>query len=242
MDVGNCADCQALRDLHWDVQLRKSLHGRAVERERRWRRKAKEAEKQLRAQTAETERLAGQLEAAKAELVLLRQQWFGRKTERTKGAVEACAYLLDPSRSARVPREFLGEQAAGILSADRYSAYKTLLDMIRIAFCWAHVRRDFLRIHDGNKTLAPWAGGWVDQINALYRINRTRLAAPRDSQPFLAADRQLREALEQMAQRRDGELATATLHSTKRKGLTSLREHWSGTDALCRSPSRAHGQ
>jgi transposase len=444
MDVGDCTDCQALRDLHWDVQLRKSLHGRAVERERRWQRRAKEAEKQLRAQTAETERLAGQLEAAKAELVLLRQQWFGRRTERTKGSVEAggdapdaqdargrpdsssaprrgrgkqpgargngrkrrtrlateeishdlgedekscpacgkplapfpgtedseeidwevrfvrrvhkrkryrptcqckavpgivtaprppklipkglfscefwvelllnkflhgvplyrilkmmeaenlsisqgtltgglqkigallqplyvdilerarsarhwhmdetrwmvfaeragkighrwwlwvictadsCAYLLDPSRSARVPREFLGEQAAGILSADRYSAYKTLTDMIRIAFCWAHVRRDFLRIRDGHKKLALWAGGWVDQINALYRINRTRRAVPRGSDRFLAADRQLREALQQMAQRRDGELATATLHPRKRKALVSLREHWSG--------------
>jgi transposase len=136
--------------------------------------------------------------------------------------------VLDPSRSARVPREFLGEQAAGILSADRYSAYKTLTDMIVIAFCWAHVRRDFLRIRDGNKTLAPWGQNWVERINDLYRINRMRLAVPRDSEPFHTADRQLREAVQQMARTRDGELATATLHSTKRKALVSLREHWSG--------------
>ena len=127
-----------------------------------------------------------------------------------------------------MPREFLGEQAAGILSADRYSAYKTLTDMILIAFCWAHVRRDFLRIRDGHKKLALWAGGWVDRINALYRINRTRRAVPRGSDRFLAADRQLREALQQIAHRRDGELATATLHSRKRKALVSLREHWDG--------------
>ncbi len=36
MDVGNCTDCKAREDLHWEVEFRKSLHVRAVERESRW--------------------------------------------------------------------------------------------------------------------------------------------------------------------------------------------------------------
>ena len=54
-------------------------------------------------------------------------------------------YILDPSRSAQVIKEPFGENSQGILSVDRYSAYKAMakvLDII-LAFCWAHVRRDF---------------------------------------------------------------------------------------------------
>jgi transposase len=141
---------------------------------------------------------------------------------------DACVYLIDPSRSARVPRDFLGEKAEGILSVDRYSAYKTLDERILLAYCWVHVRRDFVRIHDSSKLLAPWADGWVERINGLYRINRARLAVPIGSDAFQAADGQLREALANMAQTRDVELAVPTLHSVKRKALVSLREHWSG--------------
>ena len=107
---------------------------------------------------------------------------------------DTCAYLVDPSRSARVPGDFLGENAAGIISADRYSAYKALGARILIAYCWVHVRRDFLRIGDGNKKLVAWADGWVERINELYRINRTRLAIKRDSESFQMAQPELRES------------------------------------------------
>ena len=41
-------------------------------------------------------------------------------------SADTCVYILDPSRSAEVPRRHLGENAEGIISADRYSAYKAL--------------------------------------------------------------------------------------------------------------------
>lgn len=57
---------------------------------------------------------------------------------------ETCCYILGPSRSSDVAKSHLGEDAEGIVSADRYSAYKVLGGgEIKISFCWAHVRRDF---------------------------------------------------------------------------------------------------
>jgi len=58
-------------------------------------------------------------------------------------------YVIDPSRSAAVPgAHFKGlSQDRVIIVCDRYSAYKKLarlLPIILLAFCWAHVRRDFL--------------------------------------------------------------------------------------------------
>ncbi|MEW6744813.1 MAG: transposase, partial [Planctomycetota bacterium] len=40
--------------------------------------------------------------------------------------------------------------AAGILSVDRYSAYKTFVESVAgrilLAFCWQHVRRDYFKV------------------------------------------------------------------------------------------------
>ena len=58
-------------------------------------------------------------------------------------------FVLDPSRSAAVPgAHFAGLQSGQcIIVCDRYGAYKKLArlsEVILLAFCWAHVRRDFI--------------------------------------------------------------------------------------------------
>ncbi len=57
-------------------------------------------------------------------------------------------FKLDPSRSSAVPKGHFGESASGVISADRFSSYKPLMTDGRfvIAYCWAHVRRDFITI------------------------------------------------------------------------------------------------
>ncbi len=71
---------------------------------------------------------------------------------------DTCVFILDPSRSAKVPGEHLGEDAEGIISADRYSAYKALGEGIRVAYCWTHVRRDTRHHRCGRRPLAPRGG------------------------------------------------------------------------------------
>ena len=97
---------------------------------------------------------------------------------------ETCVYLLEPTRSAKVPKSHLGEDAAGIISADRYAVYKTLGEEIRVTFCWSHIRRDLIRIWNGYKKLRPWAAAWVERINDLYKQNAKRLAVLSDPDMF----------------------------------------------------------
>ena len=89
-------------------------------------------------------------------------------------------YCIDPSRSAAVPgAHFAGLQNDKvIIVCDRYSAYKKLArlaDNILLAFCWAHVRRDFLDAGRSFSELEPWALQWKERIGMLYHLNGLRL-------------------------------------------------------------------
>ena len=50
-----------------------------------------------------------------------------------------------------------------VLVCDRYSAYKSLAldcDELILAFCWAHVRRDFLKAARSWPELERWMSTW----------------------------------------------------------------------------------
>jgi len=141
---------------------------------------------------------------------------------------DTCVFILDPSRSAKVPGDHLGEDAEGIISADRYSAYKALGEGIRVAYCWTHVRRDYKRVRDEYKKLHTWGQQWVDRIGEIYRLNDERLAVRSDPDRFAQRDQALRTALAKMAEVRDEELADESLHIAQRKALNSLQVHWQG--------------
>jgi len=84
-------------------------------------------------------------------------------------------YIVDKSHSAKVPKEHLNDAWGRILNIDRYSAYKTLADMIQLAFCWSHVRRDFINIltrYPDKKALNDWANKWIKWIGQLYALNK----------------------------------------------------------------------
>jgi len=141
---------------------------------------------------------------------------------------DTVVYLLEPTRSAKVPKNHLGDHAEGIINADRYAAYKTLGENIFVAFCWTHVRRDFIRARDGYRGLRDWGEAWVTRINELFHLNHQRLAVYSDPEAFQAKDRILRDAVDAMADTRDRELADSGLHPAARKALESLRNHWKG--------------
>ena len=101
-------------------------------------------------------------------------------------------YNVDPSRSAAVPgAHFVGMQHEMIIIVcDRYSAYKKLARLsgrILLAFCWAHVRRDFLDAGRGMPELRAWALEWKERIATLYHLNALRLE---HWQPNLPLDQQ----------------------------------------------------
>jgi len=74
---------------------------------------------------------------------------------------DAVAYVLDATRSHDVPESHSGKAVESVLVVDRYSAYKAMAQVksgkLQLAFCWAHVRRDFVRVGKGYPELKQWA-------------------------------------------------------------------------------------
>jgi transposase len=150
-----------------------------------------------------------------------------------KSDTVAC-FVLDPSRSAKVPGATLQGVSQGILSVDRYSAYRKFARQtpgVSLAICWAHQRRDFLRVANDHPALWGWAMGWVEQIAQLYRLHALRRGhydRATDQAAFMDSDTQLRELIEVMdVQCRSG-LGDAQLAAPARKVLRSMRTHWPG--------------
>lgn len=128
---------------------------------------------------------------------------------------EVIYYQMDPTRSATVPLAHLAELKASqaIVVCDRYSAYKKLARLnaaIILAFCWAHVRRDFLKIAAGYPVLKEWALDWVAEIGTLYHLNHQRLAQWQETLPlaeqslaFQQEQKRLESRIERMITRCD---------------------------------------
>jgi transposase len=153
---------------------------------------------------------------------------------------DTVVFLLNASRGHEVPEDHYRAESRGVLVVDRYSAYKAMSwvkrGLIVLAFCWAHVRRDFIRVGKGWPPLKTWALEWLRRIRELYRLNRRRLAAKRDSAEFRQADGCLRQAVAQMKTQMETELARADLATPCRKVLISLREHWEGLTRFVDDP------
>ena len=156
-------------------------------------------------------------------------------------AGEDCVvYVLDPTRSHEVPEGHFPADTAGVLIVDRYSAYKAMQQVVDgkliLAFCWAHVRRDFVRVGKGYPELKEWALAWLRRIRELYRLHRQRRQHEPSSPEYTEADARLREHVLAMCQQRDAELADPKLREPCRKVLTSLQEHWSGLTVFLDDP------
>ena len=144
---------------------------------------------------------------------------------------DSVVFILDQSRSAKVPEDHLNQALQAFVSVDRYSAYKAVAKNgdIELAFCWAHVRRDFIDIAKGYSNLEAWAMDWVDEIGNLYHLNKNRLEAPADQPERIEAQDELEKAVEEMARKREAQLQRQpALHPAAQKALESMRRHWDG--------------
>jgi transposase len=154
---------------------------------------------------------------------------------------DSVVFTLDKGRAHDVPENHFGEKARGIVVVDRYSAYKAMKQVkegrLRLAFCWAHQRRDFLDVEKSWPKLSDWTSGWVARIAELYRRNDERLAAKEKSRDRKEKDRKLRESVEAMRQQMEKELADEKLHPAARKVLESMKEHWQGLTIFVDEPA-----
>jgi transposase len=155
-------------------------------------------------------------------------------------AAEVVVFVLAQGRAHDVPEQYLGPQAQGILVVDRYKAYQAIdqvkKGLIVLAFCWAHVRRDFLAVARTWPGQEGWALAWVERIGALYQLNDARRAVLEAPAQFASADAQLRAAVTALGQQGESELAGPLLHPARQRVLESLGEHWTGLTVFVEHP------
>jgi hypothetical protein len=111
------------------------------------------------------------------------QLWAYARDDRPWGGSDppGVAYVYAPDRKAERPITHLAE-FTGILQVDGYGGYRALAERgnVRLAFCWAHVRRRFYELAAAGP--APIASEALERIAGLYAVEgeiRGRTAAER---------------------------------------------------------------
>jgi transposase len=90
-----------------------------------------------------------------------------------RGPSHPCvAYVYSEDRKDARPAEHLA-RFAGVLQVDGYAGFKRLAGeradgSVRLAFCWAHMRRGFFQFHASTKS--PLAAELLTRVAALYAI------------------------------------------------------------------------
>ena len=141
------------------------------------------------------------------------------------------------NRSSDVPRSYLklDERLEDLtLSCDRFSSYKAL--KIALSHCWAHARRDFIKVGRYVKGNRTWACKWLGRIRRLYRLNRKRLGFSPGTKDFVRFDTELRTLVGEMNQACVEELSDPKLKSARKKVVTSLQNHWQGLTVFVDNP------
>lgn len=80
----------------------------------------------------------------------------------------AIVFVVRLSRGAKVAKELLGEQYAGLLVSDRWSGYRWV-DLARRQLCWAHLIRDFQKLADSRGKAVAIGKALGDQAKLLFQ-------------------------------------------------------------------------
>ena len=159
---------------------------------------------------------------------------------------DAVCFHIDASRSAEAALKlFAGTVLNAVIVCDRYSAYKKLVrllgGLVILAFCWVHMRRDFIEAAAGQARLTQWCQGWIERIAEIYRLNDERLKhyepdLERQTPAFDAAQSVLKGALGMLFAQAERELATLSDKAREAKALRSLVNHREGLCVFVERP------
>lgn len=82
------------------------------------------------------------------------------------------AHVIRDTRGKVVATELLGEEPTGVTVCDRYAGYK-FIGLDRKQVCLAHIRRDFIRMSEGEKEFRPLGArllGLLDEVFWLWHM------------------------------------------------------------------------
>jgi len=152
---------------------------------------------------------------------------------------DTVVFLIDPTRSTKVVSDHLGiDVEAGsleagrrlLISSDFYTVYQSLagVEGVDPLWCWAHIRRYFIRAADAHKQLKEWTAAWLERIRALYVAHRALGAAVVGSAEHARAQADYAGALHALDVARQAQGADETLHPRAAKVLATLDHEWEG--------------
>ena len=105
---------------------------------------------------------------------------------------DTTCFVMDPTRSGAVLARHAGiNEETGqldgdgprrlVISSDFYAVYTSAgkkADGLVNLYCWAHIRRYFVRAGDANPAqLTYWTAAWLERIKALYAVHEELMAA-----------------------------------------------------------------
>jgi hypothetical protein len=178
---------------------------------------------------------------------------------------DTVCFVMDPTRSGAVLARHAGiEEKTGqlwpdtdggprrlVISSDFYAVYQAAgkkADGLVNLYCWAHVRRHFVRAGDANPDqLTHWTDRWLERIKTLYAAHDELMAAWQHADGPVSRDKpggqtaaaaRLDEAytawdtaLKVIDQTRTRQMAAPGLQEPAKKALATLEREWDGLAA-----------
>ena len=174
---------------------------------------------------------------------------------------DTVCFVMDPSRSGAVLARHAGidedtgqltaDEDGGprrlVISSDFYSVYQSAgkkADGLVNLYCWAHIRRYFVRAGDADPArLTYWTAAWLERIKGLYAAHEELTAAwngaaapaPRDKTAAAARLEEARAAWDTVItaidETRKKQMAAPGLAGPAKKALATLDREWDGLAA-----------
>ena len=158
-------------------------------------------------------------------------------------AEDTIVFRMDATRSASVLDTHFGitqaDRAGGalpdgrrlVLSTDFFVVYQSLarLNGVDALWCWAHMRRYFVRAGDAHAYLTAWRDAWIARIADLYVAHKAMAAAEPGSPEHATATAAFEQALTVIDTTRRAQTANPDLlHPAAAKVLATLDREWDG--------------
>lgn len=154
-------------------------------------------------------------------------------------SADTICFDIDPTRSSSVLEAHLGVDFSAkslppgrslLVSSDFYTVYQSLalVEGVEALYCFAHIRRYFIRAGDAHEALRPWRDAWLLRFAALYRAHHALKACVPSTPEHARAAEDFALAFGEIDVVSQKQAADEDLHPAARKVLATLHHEWDG--------------
>ena len=163
---------------------------------------------------------------------------------------DTTAFVIKPGRGADVAAKHLGIDldaktpmlpggATLLASSDFATCYQRLgreVEGFVNIYCWAHIRRYFIRAGDAHAFLKTWADAWVSLIAELFCAHRAWGTSASGSKEEALAFIKVQAVIDRIDATRIAQSADPDLFAAAKKVLATLNHEWDGLVAFLKYP------